>query len=889
MAWLSDWAKRIEITVDNTNIDSDLTHFPVPIVLGTAVGQEADDVSCIFDEVGANRKKIAVTKDDGTTQIYVEIEHWDEVAEKAVLWVSKSDLTITSASTTTLYLYYDDSKADNTTYVGDVTETPARNVWDADFEAVYHMSQDPDGDLSGAIKDSTSHARHATPGGSMTSADLVDGQLGKAIEFDGSDDYIDTPFQFSGNIGTLQAIARFNSSGAAGASHTLIDADEIDDVWIVRHGQDAIQTALNGGGSKITSSTVNTGQFYCVHATYDQTDHKLFIDGGLDSSANYSSALGTANDNIRLGRRNPDRDDRPMDGVLDEVRISFVSRSNAWIKADYYAVRDDLLTYGSEESLSSVYTQDYRVLNALAAGQGIRALNAFTAGATVRLKSFFAGTATTKLKNRLTGSSGSRLKNAISGVLVTRLRGGLAGSCDTRLRVLVPLGKDWRVRYGLAATRDVRLLGKLAWEISRDVRIRNRIAGLYQTDTRLKNEIEGTKRYIRDVHLRNLLLPDSAARHISNTWDAAIAGTSIKDHCRGLRITMNEASFTNEVDLDLNLGTAHGAAMSPAELLALVRGNKGTGQDTLVVTIDGTAYKFMIEETTREHTPPATSVWGRSLTAKLADPFYTAPVSKTWDSATLASTIVAELAPGFTIDWQIQDFVVPAGVLAAENDMPLDVIRELVERSQGALVRSGIAGELILRPRRPTAPKDVPAATPAATWLDGEDLLALSDDYEPAEGWNAVTVKGKTSITGAGIQVELDADRNNGKTTFLPGQEAFVRVYTSPIGTAYEHQVTLGTATKLGIYSHVVEGEEIQVQDGRAGTRYPIYSVQTLDFDGRVLSSPEWEQGGKEIRFNVAEGCSGSAYLKLDYTARYDLWKVKADQAGKAILCLEET
>jgi hypothetical protein len=424
--------------------------------------------------------------------------------------------------------------------------------------------------------------------------------------------------------------------------------------------------------------------------------------------------------------------------------------------------------------------------------------------------------------------------------------------------------------------------------MAKDARLRNRIAGLYQTDTRLRNAIEGTARYIRDIGLRNLLLPTSAARHISNTWDAAIAGSSIKEHCRHLRITLNENSFTNEVEIEFHLGRVAGSTLTASEVVSLAKAHQGTGQDALVVTIDGTAYKFMVEETTREHTPPAMTVWGRSLTAKLADPFYSKPVSKTWDTPTLASNIVAELAPGFTVDFQIEDFVVPAGVLAAENDMPLDVIREIAERSQGGLVRSGIAGELILRPRRPTAPRDIKAATPAATWWDGDDLLSLSDDFEPAEGWNAVTVKGKTSIAGAGIYVELDSERNNNRTTFLPGQDAFVRVYTSPIGAAYEHQVTMGTAAKLGTYTQTITDEEIQVQDGRAGTRYPILSVQALDFDGRVLSGPEWEQGGKEIRFNVAEGCSGSAYLKLDYKTKYDLWKVKADQAGKAILCLEE-
>ncbi|MFA5436844.1 MAG: hypothetical protein WC372_12470, partial [Candidatus Neomarinimicrobiota bacterium] len=192
MGWLSDWAKRIEIIIDNTNIDSDLTHFPVPIVLGTSVGQADDDVSCVFDELGsdANKKKIAVTKADGITEIYAEIELWDHANEKALLWVSKSDFVLSSTNTTSLFLYYDSAQSDNTSYIGEAGDTAAQNVWDSDFIAVYHMAQDPSGGAD-CILDSTSNENHGTPNGSMVSGDSVDGLLGKAINFNGSDAYIE--------------------------------------------------------------------------------------------------------------------------------------------------------------------------------------------------------------------------------------------------------------------------------------------------------------------------------------------------------------------------------------------------------------------------------------------------------------------------------------------------------------------------------------------------------------------------------------------------------------------------------------------------------------------------------------------------------------------------
>ena len=86
MAWLANWDKRIKITADKDVVDANLSHFPLTIRLGTAVGIGDVDVSCVFDELTSNdnRKKIAVTKTDGETQLYVEIEQWDDANEKAV-------------------------------------------------------------------------------------------------------------------------------------------------------------------------------------------------------------------------------------------------------------------------------------------------------------------------------------------------------------------------------------------------------------------------------------------------------------------------------------------------------------------------------------------------------------------------------------------------------------------------------------------------------------------------------------------------------------------------------------------------------------------------------------------------------------------------------------
>ncbi len=125
MDWLSGYDKRIKLTIDHTYVDSGLTHFPVLVSLSTGHG--------IFSELGsdANRFKIAFTKADGTTELYADIENFDYSNKKATYHVSKSDWTISSTVDTEFYLYYDNSHADNTTYISDSGGTAAQSVWDS--------------------------------------------------------------------------------------------------------------------------------------------------------------------------------------------------------------------------------------------------------------------------------------------------------------------------------------------------------------------------------------------------------------------------------------------------------------------------------------------------------------------------------------------------------------------------------------------------------------------------------------------------------------------------------------------------------------------------------------------------------------------------------------
>lgn len=172
---------EISLSIDHTKIDATLTNFPVMIKL--------DDLADVWTEItaDADRKKLKVKTSPGDVECYVEIEQFDTGNSKGVLWTKIPSIL---SSEDTGFVLEVGLVSDNDSYVGDTGDTPAKSVWDSNFKAVYHMAQDPS--AGGAcIYDSTTNIKHATPAGSMTSGDLVDGGHGeKALDFDGSDDYL---------------------------------------------------------------------------------------------------------------------------------------------------------------------------------------------------------------------------------------------------------------------------------------------------------------------------------------------------------------------------------------------------------------------------------------------------------------------------------------------------------------------------------------------------------------------------------------------------------------------------------------------------------------------------------------------------------------------------
>ena len=357
LAWLSGWDNRIKLTIDKDVVDTaNQTNFPVMVYLSAASGIGDVDVSCVFDELtaDANRKKIAVTSSDGTTELYVEIESWDDANEKATLHVKVPSVAYNAD--TILYLYYDADHADNDTYVGDTTDAVTHNVWDEWFEGVWHMAQDPNGDGADAIKDSTSHANEGTPAGTMLTEDLVDGQVGKGIAFDGTDDCMAVPdsadFDFTDAF-TLEAIYDPVETYRDGRLIYRYDTTSTDGYFLTQYdsgsGTYRLTVFVSGSNASIDSDAAPTGAYQHIAGVRSAAGALgLYIDGAVQADiGTLSGAIDSSGDLFICSDLTPSTFGY---GIIDEVRISSTERSAAWIKATHHSLGDSLITFGAEEN-----------------------------------------------------------------------------------------------------------------------------------------------------------------------------------------------------------------------------------------------------------------------------------------------------------------------------------------------------------------------------------------------------------------------------------------------------------------------------------------------------------------------------------------------------------
>ncbi len=151
------------------------------------------------------------------------------------------------------------------------------------------------------------------------------GRVGGAVQFDGTNDYVDTAlesaFDFTGSFSVSFWMKRTGYTKAWEAMITKADS-----AWGVARnntGRSVAFTTFNASGAGhdlIGTTIVDNNQWHHVVAVFTGTQKQLYIDGVLNASANYSQTLRTNNFNVRMGM-NQEFATGFYGGALDQVRV----------------------------------------------------------------------------------------------------------------------------------------------------------------------------------------------------------------------------------------------------------------------------------------------------------------------------------------------------------------------------------------------------------------------------------------------------------------------------------------------------------------------------------------------------------------------------------------
>ena len=346
--WLDGWDYRVKITIDSGDVDAELTDFPILIYISDSSGINGENVSFIFDEVGSNSLKIAVTLSDGQTECYVEVEKWDLGNREAWLWTKIASINYTTD--TEFYLYYDNDHVNNTDKVGVVGSLPGEAVWDMYFIAVLHLSES-----SGIFLDSTSNDNDAIAQGTVNRGNQrIDG----GVDLPGTDDYvrIETTGLLDGlSECTIEAITYLDALGADRAiindwsnekvNNNLLYYDIApNNKWRVLF-RDSATIAYSGYFGTVSPS----GAWYHVGATFKKNNFVYGYENGGRTQLQATGNDPLFSPNIKYWIGVDSVLGRDLDGKVDEVRLSSIDRGESYMKASYETGRDHILDFGDEE------------------------------------------------------------------------------------------------------------------------------------------------------------------------------------------------------------------------------------------------------------------------------------------------------------------------------------------------------------------------------------------------------------------------------------------------------------------------------------------------------------------------------------------------------------
>ncbi|AKG91304.1 WD40-like repeat protein [Geoglobus ahangari] len=178
--------------------------------------------------------------------------------------------------------------------------------------------------------------------GTINGAVYVEGRYGKALKFDGINDYVDLgnkpEFQITNNI-TIAAWVKHNTGSPGSWEDIIMKGNTAYGLQFYQtEGYFTFHLTAAGGGWKNLPSTVKpqAGVWYHVVGTYDGKTQRIYINGVLNNEVNDTFTINTNSYPLTIGYKVA-LDNSYLNGVVDDVRIYNRALTPEEVKMLYYS------------------------------------------------------------------------------------------------------------------------------------------------------------------------------------------------------------------------------------------------------------------------------------------------------------------------------------------------------------------------------------------------------------------------------------------------------------------------------------------------------------------------------------------------------------------------
>ena len=340
------WLYRMEIQVNSSKIDVNLTDFPMLLSI-----TDSD-----LKNHARNDGSDIVFINENDDELNHEIEYYNSSTGELIVWV-KTDLSATE--NTVLYMYYGNPYASS-------LENPTE-VWNSGYVMVQHLNETSGAHYDSTVNNNDGEWNDLNDNGSQDAIGRVDG----ANYFDGEDDYIDCGNDESLNSITEEITIETWVKYQDGENKTRI-VDKYPS-FMVYINSSTDKLAWNGyinnslRDIQFPNTDILKDTWTHIVVTYaNDTEHavKTYVDGLLkDSVTDYNGSLTTIDNNLLIG--NDLTMSNSFNGTIDEVRISNVALNESQVKTVYenQDAPSSFISVASEETYTGIYNVSGRIGN----------------------------------------------------------------------------------------------------------------------------------------------------------------------------------------------------------------------------------------------------------------------------------------------------------------------------------------------------------------------------------------------------------------------------------------------------------------------------------------------------------------------------------------------